>query len=590
MELNHNGYRSLNTKWNLLSLLLLLQLFFLPSISHAENLLFQHGKYSNQWDFNLIDIGSVIYSKFDLDKDSSLCLKTRWDPVQMGCVVLSRHRAIDSKISISIRYKTQYCSKVNLIITRNNGDRRILKDTIRLKPSTEWTSAKRSIKVHEPQLLNISIKLEKMKGHWGALWLNDISIPDEALTTADSVQIDSSFSSLKNNITCWSDSDWNQFSFMKKPILGIGETCHGTQEMQDIAISIMKERILKNNCQLICKEWPIERTLYANRFIHGDSNFQLEDFLKGFDYFVESESSISSFLKWLKSYNSSHYKKVSLCGLDFEIHRFQSFFDLHKFFECLNKERNIPGVDSICQSLSSPKTSVKKIVSQITRNKNLDSILNPEEKKVIIQSLKLTDYSDDYIKRFAYRDHAFYDNFTIESDSLLKAGGTVTLGAHFGHLNYVDRMYYTSLKNDFDAGYYLKNNYKNNYSCVGLIALKGTTIYIDTPHDSINPIEVEIPKASPFSLESELGKLSLDSLYLSTENMNGAFYSFCRSIGYLFCPEVDRLDFPIVPKSRADGFIYLRQVHAIKKEKTKREFEMEVSDYMKRAENKKHIF
>lgn len=588
MELNHNRYRSLNTKWNLLSLLLLFQLFLSPSISYAENLLFQHGKYSNQWTTSLIDVGSVIYSKFDLDKDSSLCMKTIWDPVQLGCVVLSRHRATDSKISISVRYKTQYCSKVNLIITRNNSDQRISKaDTIRLKPSTEWTSAKRYIKVHEPQLLNISIKFEKMKGHWGSLWLNDISIPDEALTTADSAQIDSSFSSLKNNITCWSDSDWNQFPFMKKPILGIGETCHGTQEMQDIASSIMKERILKNNCQLICKEWPIERTLYANRFIHGDSNFQLENFLKELDDFLEAKSSILSFLKWLKSYNSSHYKKVSLCGLDFEIHRFQSFFDLYKFFKCLNKERNLPGVDSICQSLSAPKTSVKKIVSQITRNKDLNSILNPEEKKIIIQSLKLIDYSDDHIKRFAYRDHAFYDNFIIESDSFLKEGGTVTLDAHFSHLNYVDRTCYTSVKNDFDAGYYLKNKYKNNYSCVGLIALKGTTIYIDTRHDSINPIEVEIPKASRFSLESELGKLSLDSLYLSTENMNDTFYSFCRSIGYLSCPEVDRLDFPIVPKSRADGFIYLRQVHAIKKEKTKQEFEMEASDYMKRAENKK---
>jgi len=260
-------------------------------------------------------------------------------------------------------------------------------------------------------------------------------------------------------------------------------------------------------------------------------------------------------------------KKVSFCGMDFEPLSIQSFSDLYKFFNCLNKGRNIPGVDSICLSLLSSEIPAKKIARQIFDNKGLDSFLNPEEKKFIGQSLKLADYSEDIVKRLVDREHAFYDNFIIGADSLIKLGQRATLYAHFEHLNYVNKIRSSAV----NAGYYFRNKYKDNYSCVGLLTSKGTITHLDfnMKNDSIKPIEVELRKTPPFSLESELGKLVLDSLYLPTENMDCSFYSSCRMTGQMTLSVNDQLVFPINPKSRADGFIYLKQVHAMKKEKTK---------------------
>ena len=137
-------------KRNLLLFLLLVELFFSSNVMRAENILFHQGKFANEWTFNLINLSSVMRSLLYLEGDSALCLESGGDPVKMGYEVLSRHRAIHSKILISIRYKTYQCRKINLIITRKNDCRTSLKaDTIKLKPSVGWISVKRYIKVHE---------------------------------------------------------------------------------------------------------------------------------------------------------------------------------------------------------------------------------------------------------------------------------------------------------------------------------------------------------------------------------------------------------------------------------------------------------
>lgn len=56
----------------------------------------------------------------------------------------------------------------------------------------------------------------------------------------------------------WNNKEYDNLPFLNKKILGLGETAHGTETMNDIGIEISKERILKHQCRFILLEIPLE--------------------------------------------------------------------------------------------------------------------------------------------------------------------------------------------------------------------------------------------------------------------------------------------------------------------------------------------
>ena len=118
-------------------------------------------------------------------------------------------------------------------------------------------------------------------------------------------------------------------------ILAIGETIHGTETMNDIAIDIIKNRIIHNNCRLILLEIPFENSFYINRYIEKDSNFKIDSISTYFDRSLFS-SSFLSLIEWIKRHNSHSDKKVFFWGIDVNYIQLQSKLDLFKFFYTLN--------------------------------------------------------------------------------------------------------------------------------------------------------------------------------------------------------------------------------------------------------------
>lgn len=84
----------------------------------------------------------------------------------------------------------------------------------------------------------------------------------------------------------WNNKEYDNLPFLNKKILGLGETAHGTETMNDIGIEISKERILKHQCRFILLEIPLEFSLYINRYVQNDKNFKFEYISERFEPYL----------------------------------------------------------------------------------------------------------------------------------------------------------------------------------------------------------------------------------------------------------------------------------------------------------------
>jgi len=69
--------------------------------------------------------------------------------------------------------------------------------------------------------------------------------------------------------------------------------------------------------QIGIAEFPLESSLFVNRYIKNDPRFKLEDIERYMEGSLSSETTID-FIKWLKHYHTTLDNPVSLWGMDLE--------------------------------------------------------------------------------------------------------------------------------------------------------------------------------------------------------------------------------------------------------------------------------
>lgn len=562
-----------------------------------KNILAQDKTFGYRWVMHQKDWYQKV-STDEIDEQKSLLLNARSNAKgKIGTLIpvfqLDKNGA---EITIIIKYKSKNCKKTWLTLSKiGECERIIANDTIILPTKNEWFEINRKVKIKDALLLNVILEAEGSHEKENKLWINKFGVyanggrlRNEVITlnhnntlSNDNYRIKTTARKSGNNkenlsskmhnkelksessaleklpIIKLNNADYSEIPSMDANILGIGETVHGNKTLGNVAFAMIKQRIKENNCKLVLHEFPLESSLFVNRYIKNDPRFKLEDIERYMEGSLSSETTID-FIKWLKHYNTTHNNTVSLWGMDLESMKMAGGIDLSEFVETMFKEQKNAQIDSIVNRLLNGESSVSD-QKELTESTGIIGKCLTEDEREIIKWCLLTNqtYKETY-DRLVHRDIIMANICYKLIEMLTKTGETTSIYGHFSHLNYLVGGDMSRLDN-YAMGHYVRAQYAHNYQAIALCTYAGTTLNALT--DKVIGV-AKLVDASVGSIEHNLQTMAKGMLYLPTKYLDCTYVVKMRELGNSNNPQQF---FYISPKARAEGILFVPYSVAIEK-------------------------
>lgn len=451
------------------------------------------------------------------------------------------------KVNIDFKYKTkQLCHSCMHIYAIGDGEQYTEVDSIPLSLTDVWTEVHKVVTLHTPCYLHVELAITGVSADCDTRFFIDKLMISSRGKSLKEMPFGYKTKPFKRSAAISLDSLMTS-PILDKKILGLGETTHGTVTLQDIAFDIMKERILHHSCSLILFEIPLEMSFAINRYVKNDERFHLEDIKKMLGEDLYSESTVS-FLQWVKEYNQSHNNVVSVLGMDSTTDYAAELF-LNDFVEVLDSTKS--GIwHPLCFEILTASWSDP--LSVFEADNSIKKELTCEEIELVRYSLKnLVQRRSD--KLLTTRDITMPVTANLIMD--LYKPHTVTIHAHFGHLNYISNTNnpLNHMVEAPSAGHILKQTYKNDYAC---IALSGENC---KNYDWLKMAPQSLEQPPSESLEYTASLFNENIVYLPMDCYEGASWRKIRFVGSAGTEGISQFT-DIVPKERMDGIIVVEDV------------------------------
>jgi hypothetical protein len=464
-----------------------------------------------------------------------------------------------AEVTASIRYKTLNCERAYITLNSIGAGEQILKsDTIELPLTEEWKEVSKKVKIKDAYLLNVFIEavgselaFNNIRVSAFKLEANGTQLKNETAPKSDNTTLK------KSDVMVLNGVDFGKIPSMQSRIMAIGETVHGSKTLGHMAFDIIKERIIKQGCNLVLHEYPLEYSFYVNRYIKNDPRFKLQDIERYMEGNLSSEHTID-FIKWLRAYNSAHNNRVSFWGIDIESLDIASSVDLSEFVKTLCSNRETPETDSIVKRLLNWETNEDDSLQLTRADGAVGKWLTADERQILKLCLQLNKERSETYERLTNRDETMARTAFALIDILASNGAKATIYGHFIHLNYLVGGDMKEL-NNYSAGHRMKAKYKDDYQAIALCTYEGKTLNCIT--DKIIGA-AQLVKAPKGSIENTLQSMGHNMAYLPTERLNNTDVLTMRVLGNTN----DRYQFfYFVPKARVDGILFVSRSQPVEK-------------------------
>ncbi|WP_423127966.1 erythromycin esterase family protein [Gaoshiqia sp. Z1-71] len=330
--------------------------------------------------------------------------------------------------------------------------------------------------------------------------------------------------------------------FKNHGIIALGESVHGSMELQLFAFETIRNMIAINNCKLVLLELPFEIGLHLDDYVTGETNEDIEKLLTHFNYKTEE---IIKLFNWIRAFNKNKQSKVHLAGVDIN-HSSLGKNHLIKFLE--SQREKAPGMDTIVQLVK--QAQYNKAMMTLKQSKSIRLSLNQTKYKSILRALmyrngllfptpSLVDGDREFIQ---------FQNAKFAIDSYLADGDKAIIYAHLGHVNKRNSTQCRLFTPSF--GNYMDKQYLSDYFVTALLVGEGTI----TSTDSLFcKSKLRIQNPEPESIE-----------YLCMKSQDAVFYKnlcgvvstqSCRSIGTF---PLKNQFFPFNHKGRYDAIVFFK--------------------------------
>ena len=464
-----------------------------------------------------------------------------------------------AEVTASIRFKTLNCERAYITLNSIGAGEQILKsDTIELPLTEEWKEVTKKVKIKDAYLLNVFIEavgselaFNHIRVSAFKLEANGAQLKNETVPKIDNTTLK------KGDVITLNGVNFGKIPSMQSRIMGIGETVHGSRTLGRMAFDIIKERIIKQGCNLVLHEYPLEYSFYVNRYIKNDPRFKLQDIERYMEGSLSSEHTID-FIKWLRAYNSTHNNRVSFWGIDIESLDIASSVDLSEFVKTLCSKRETPETDSIVKRLLNWETNEDDSLQLTKADGAVGKWLTADERQILKLCLQLNKESSETYERLTNRDETMAKTAFALIDILASNGAKATIYGHFIHLNYLVGGDMKEL-NNYSAGHRMKAKYKDDYQAIALCTYEGRTLNCLTDK-SIGA--AQLVKSPEGSVEHALQSMGHNMAYLPAERLNNTDVLTMRVLGNTN----DRYQFfYFVPKARVDGILFASRSQPVEK-------------------------
>ena len=464
-----------------------------------------------------------------------------------------------AEVTASIRYKTLNCERAYITLNSVGAGEQVLKsDTIELPLTEEWKEVSQKVKIKNGYLLNVFIEAIGSELAFNNIRVSAFKLEANGTQLKNETAPKSNNTSLKkSDVMVLNGVDFSKIASMQSRIMGIGETVHGSKTLGRMAFDIIKERIIKQGCNLVLHEYPLEYSFYVNRYIKNDPRFKLQDIERYMEGNLSSEHTID-FIKWLRAYNSAHNNRVSFWGIDIESLDIASSVDLSEFVKTLCSKRETPETDSIVKRLLNWETNEDDSLQLTKADGAVGKWLTADERQILKLCLQLNKESSETYERLTNRDETMAKTAFALIDILASNGAKATIYGHFMHLNYLVGGDMKEL-NNYSAGHRMKAKYKDDYQAIALCTYEGRTLNCLTDK-SIGA--AQLVKAPEGSIEQTLQSMGHNMAYLPAERLNNTDVLTMRVLGNT---NDNNQFFYFVPKARVDGILFVSRSQPVEK-------------------------
>ena len=495
------------------------------------------------------------------ENDTSVILGVRFEEKgKIGTLVpVYQLNKQGAEVTASIRYKTLNCERAYITLNSIGAGEQILKsDTIELPLTEEWKEVTKKVKIKDAYLLNVFIEavgselaFNNIRVSAFKLEANGTQLKNETAPKSDNTSLK------KSDVITLNGVDFSKIPSVQSRIMAIGETVHGSKTLGRMAFDIIKERIIKQGCNLVLHEYPLEYSFYVNRYIKNDPRFKLQDIERYMEGNLSSEHTID-FIKWLRAYNSAHNNRVSFWGIDIESLDIASSVDLSEFVKTLCSNRETPETDSIVKRLLNWETNEDDSLQLTKADGAVGKWLTADEQQILKLCLQLNKESSETYERLTNRDETMAKTAFALIDIFASNGAKATIYGHFMHLNYLVGGDMKEL-NNYSAGHRMKAKYKDDYQAIALCTYEGRTLNCLTDK-SIGA--AQLVKAPEGSIENTLQSMGHNMAYLPTERLNNTDVLTMRVLGNT---NDNNQFFYFIPKARVDGILFVSRSQPVEK-------------------------
>jgi erythromycin esterase-like protein len=261
--------------------------------------------------------------------------------------------------------------------------------------------------------------------------------------------------------------DWNG-----RKIIALGESSHGSQDIENACYQFMKYLIVSENCKAIVMERLFDKCLQWDLYVQGILSESFEDELMEelmkltfTNYHTEF-----NFIKWLREYNRSTNTPVHLYGVDDS--GSEPFF-LTDYFLKLSSTKE----DSLFYWQSIANKEYAKLMKHVERNSALRVTLG--DNGIVYLLHVLSQFQDGLLDNYTLANRDIYRDINMANrvDKITKLyphpQDKIVLYEHSAH---IDKSYQslTGSNYGFSMGYYLHEKYKQKYFSIAFQAGEGT--------------------------------------------------------------------------------------------------------------------
>lgn len=476
--------------------------------------------------------------------------------------------SVDSdSLAISLTCKSQGLKKAYMVMSGISVEEKLLySDTLSINGLNDWHTFSKNVPLRNVAMVEVAIAfngndsigfvkskdenlwLDRIEMKVGDRMINEYAMPSPTVTPLLSKEVIPNDSLLSPTFDA---------PYKNTKIVAFGEAVHGSASIDDEVIQLLKHGIQYDNRKVIMLEAPLEKMLYVNRFIQGDTAFHLDSVKVDFEQALFSEDKWIDFFSWLRKYNAQTNEKVWMLGTDYDYDHLSPLLDLFEYLATVNRTALNPDIAECCKKLLHNRDKPEEILSFFQSHDCFVNELGLLESKIVEHSLQsLIERSSQQVNPLALRDGVMFNNldflFHLFSQAEDAKFGIYT---HFGHANYSSLE--TKIISDPPFGALAKQAYGDNYFTVGIFVGGGKTLNNDNgkqwkyAHLQANSVD---------TFEYWLSQNPGDVFYVPRDFLPSHLMRY-RSIGNSPTEFFHLMN----PTSRMDGALFMRESKPLRK-------------------------